>query len=81
MDKDEIMDKAKDLVSGGNIDDAKSFIEDHKDDLGDYYDQAKDLLGGGASGIMDKLGGLFGGTNDNYLHKSYNRKQDPSVTE
>lgn len=57
MDKDAVMDKIKDLVSGGNVDDAKSFLEDHKDDLGDYYDKAKDLLDGGDLG--DKLKSLF----------------------
>jgi hypothetical protein len=59
MNKDEIMDKIKDLMSSGNLDDAKSFIEDHKDDLGDYYDQAKELIGNNAGGIIDKIKGMF----------------------
>jgi hypothetical protein len=59
MNKDDIMNKIKDLMSSGNLDDAKSFIEEHKDDLGDYYDKAKDLIGNDASGIVDKIKGLF----------------------
>lgn len=54
------MDKIKGLISEGNLDQAKSFFEDHKGDLGDYYDKAKDLLGGGAGDMIDKIKGLFG---------------------
>lgn len=57
MNASELFDKVKDLVSGGNMDEAKSFIEDHKDDLGDYLDQAKGLLDGGS--ILDKAKDLF----------------------
>ncbi|WP_283678311.1 hypothetical protein [Lentilactobacillus sp. Marseille-Q4993] len=60
MNKDEIIEKIKGLVGDGKMDDAKQFIEDHKDDLGDYYDKAKDMLGGGADGIVDKIKGIFG---------------------
>lgn len=57
MNASELFDKVKDLVSGGNLDDAKSFIEDHKDELGDYLEQAKGLLDGGD--LLDKAKDLF----------------------
>lgn len=57
MNTSELFDKVKDLVSGGNLDDAKSFIEDHKDELGDYLEQAKGLLDGG--NLLDKAKDLF----------------------
>ncbi|WP_353989829.1 hypothetical protein ABVF11_00330 [Pediococcus argentinicus] len=60
MNAQDALDKIKELISGGNLDDAKQFFEDHKDDLGDYADQAKGLLGGGADGIMDSVKNLFG---------------------
>ncbi|WP_270330396.1 hypothetical protein [Lapidilactobacillus dextrinicus] len=57
MNASELFDKVKDLVSGDNLDDAKSFIEDHKDELGDYLEQAKGLLDGG--NLLDKAKDLF----------------------
>ena len=57
MNASELFDKVKDLVSGGNLGDAKSFIEDHKDELGDYLEQAKGLLDGG--NLLDKAKDLF----------------------
>lgn len=57
MNASELFDKVKDLVSGGNLDDAKSLIEDHKDELGDYLEQAKGLLDGG--NLLDKAKDLF----------------------
>lgn len=44
MNRDELVKKAKELLNEGNIEKAKQFIEDHKDELGDYYDKAKILL-------------------------------------
>lgn len=44
MNKEELIKKAKELLNEGNIDKAKAFIEDHKDELGEYYDKAKVLL-------------------------------------
>ncbi|UDM31785.1 hypothetical protein [Lentilactobacillus laojiaonis] len=60
MDQKGIIDKVQDLVRNGDVDQAKSFIEDHKDDLGDYYQRAKDLLGNDGSGITDKIKNMFG---------------------
>ncbi|OZV88239.1 hypothetical protein CFK61_09730, partial [Streptococcus agalactiae] len=41
---------------------AKDFIDDHKDDLGNYFEEAKQLLEGseGFNGVLDKVKGLFG---------------------
>lgn len=44
MNKEELIKKAKELLNEGNIDKAKAFIEDHKDELDEYYDKAKVLL-------------------------------------
>lgn len=44
MNQDELIKKAKELLNEGNIEKAKVFIEDHKEDLGEYYEKAKVLL-------------------------------------
>lgn len=40
---------------------AKKFVDDNKDDLGEYFDQAKSLVSGNemVSGALDKIKGLF----------------------
>jgi hypothetical protein len=60
MNKDEIMDKIKGMIGDGKMDDAKEFIEDHKDDLGEYYDKAKDMIGSGLGDAVGKIKGIFG---------------------
>ncbi|MFR6452612.1 MAG: hypothetical protein ACLUP5_02700, partial [Streptococcus sp.] len=39
---------------------AKKFVDDNKDDLGEYFDQAKSLVSGNemVSGALDKIKGL-----------------------
>ncbi|MDT2828380.1 MAG: hypothetical protein ACTJHK_01745 [Enterococcus viikkiensis] len=60
MDKDELVKKIKELLNEGNIEKAKEFIEDHKDELGDYYDKAKVLLKSGKfDGVMDQFKKFF----------------------
>ncbi|MFV0560809.1 MAG: hypothetical protein ACK5NA_08845 [Enterococcus sp.] len=60
MNKDELLEKAKELISSGNVDEAKQFVEDHRDELGDYASQAQDLLKNlDTDGLMDKVKGLF----------------------
>jgi len=44
MNKDELMKKAKELLNEGNLEKVKELIEDHKDELGEYYEKAKTLL-------------------------------------
>lgn len=60
MNKDELMAKVKEMVNEGNLDEAKQFIEDHKDELGNYVEQAKNLLKDiDVDGITDKIKSLF----------------------
>lgn len=62
MNKDEIMAKIKELLSDGNLDKAKAFLEEHKADLGDYYEKAQTLLKDHADdvgGLLDKAKSLF----------------------
>ncbi|MGM0174693.1 hypothetical protein [Enterococcus sp. DIV0800] len=60
MNKDELVKKIKELLNEGNIEKTKEFIEDHKDELGDYYDKAKVLLKSGKfDGLMDQFKKFF----------------------
>ncbi|MDA3972417.1 hypothetical protein PF023_00030 [Enterococcus thailandicus] len=60
MNKDELIAKVKEMVNEGNLDEAKQFVEDHKDELGSYVEQAKHLLKDiDVDGITDKLKNLF----------------------
>ncbi|MBU5363364.1 MAG: hypothetical protein ACLTXM_08465 [Enterococcus sp.] len=60
MNKDELIKKAKELLNEGNIDKAKAFVEDHKDELGDYYEKAKVLLKSEKlDGLMDRFKKFF----------------------
>ena len=42
---------------------AKTFMEENKDQLGDYFNQAKGLLdgAGGLDGVLNKVKDFFGG--------------------
>lgn len=44
MNREELIQKVKDLIGEGNVEKAQQFVEDHKDDLGDYAEKAKDLI-------------------------------------
>ncbi|GAA2903489.1 hypothetical protein P7H00_10500 [Enterococcus pseudoavium] len=60
MNNDELIKKAKELLNEGNIDKAKEFIEDHKEELGEYYDKAKVLLKSEKfDGLIDQFKNLF----------------------
>ncbi|MGF2941374.1 hypothetical protein [Enterococcus xiangfangensis] len=54
MEREELIKKVKELLNEGNLEKAKTFIEDHKEELGDYYDKAKNLL------RLDKMDDLLG---------------------
>lgn len=58
----ELFNQIKDLIANKDLDGAKQFIEDHKDELGDYVEQAQDLLKGNdfVNDTLDKVKGLFG---------------------
>lgn len=63
MNKEELLSKIQELVGEGNLDKAKSFLEENKDQLGEYYDKTKELLHvdeGGVEGLLDKVKGFFG---------------------
>ena len=60
MNVEELIAKAKGLISEKNIAEAKKFIEDHKEELGEHYDKLVKSLGGDADGIIDKVKGFFG---------------------
>lgn len=62
MNPQELFDQVKDLIANKDFAGAKDFIEEHKDDLGNYFEQAKSLIEGseGVGDIMDKVKGLFG---------------------
>lgn len=59
MSKNEWVDKVKELVGNGNVEEAKKFIEDHKDELGDKVSEFSHLLGDNATGVVDKVKGFF----------------------
>lgn len=71
MKPEELMDKAKELLNDGKLEDAKAFVEEHKDQIGDKIHDLTDMFGGNldsitdklgdnADGILDKVKGLFG---------------------
>ncbi|HFU4026037.1 TPA: hypothetical protein ACGO0F_001765 [Streptococcus suis] len=57
----DLFNQIKELIENKDFDGAKQFIEDNKDELGEYLDQAKQLLAGskGLDGVLDKVKGLF----------------------
>ena len=57
----DLLNKVKELIETKDFDTAKSFIEENKDQLGDYFSQAQDLISGseGFDGLVDKVKGLF----------------------
>lgn len=57
----DLFNQVKEMIEKKDFDVAKKFIEDNKDNLGDYLEQAKGLVSGNemVSGALDKLKGLF----------------------
>ena len=49
------------MIEKKDFEAAKTFVEDNKDNLGEYFDQAKALVSGNEmiSGTLDKIKGLF----------------------
>lgn len=62
MAKNELLEQVKDLIAKGDFSKAQQFIEDNKDNLGEYFDKAKELVDNNKTvdGIVDKVKGLFG---------------------
>lgn len=57
----ELFNQVKEMIEKKDFEAAKTFFEDNKDNLGEYFDQAKALVSGNEmiSGALDKIKGLF----------------------
>ena len=57
----DLFNQVKEMIEKKDFDAAKKFVEDNKDNLGDYLEQAKGLVSGNemVSGTLDKIKGLF----------------------
>ena len=57
----DLFNKVKEMIEKKDFDAAKKFVDDNKDNLGDYLEQAKGLVSGNemVSGALDKIKGLF----------------------
>ena len=57
----DLFNQVKEMIENKDFDAAKKFVEDNKDNLGDYLEQAKGLVSGNemVSGALDKIKGLF----------------------
>lgn len=57
----ELFNQVKKMIEKKDFEAAKTFVEDNKDNLGEYFDQAKALVSGNEmiSGALDKIKGLF----------------------
>lgn len=63
MNPQDLFNQFKEMIEKKDFSAAMNFVNEHKDNLGEYFDQAKQLIDGaqGADGILDKVKGLFGG--------------------
>ncbi len=57
----DLFNQVKEMIEKKDIDAAKKFVDDNKDNLGEYLEQAKGLVSGNemVSGALDKIKGLF----------------------
>ena len=57
----DLFNQVKEMIEKKDFDAAKKFVDDNKDNLGDYLEQAKELVSGNemVSGALDKIKGLF----------------------
>ena len=57
----DLFNQVKEMIEKKDFDAAKKFVDDNKDNLGDYLEQAKGLVSGNEmfSGALDKIKGLF----------------------
>lgn len=57
----ELFNQVKEMIEKKDFEADKIFVEDNKDNLGEYFDQAKALVSGNEmiSGALDKIKGLF----------------------
>ena len=57
----DLFNQVKELVENKDFFGAKTFVEENKDQLGEYLSQAQALVSGseGLDGLVDKVKGLF----------------------
>ena len=57
----DLFNQVKELVENKDFSVAKTFVEENKDQLGEYLSQAQTLVSGseGLEGLVDKVKGLF----------------------
>ena len=57
----DLFNQVKEMIEKKDFDAAKKFVDDNKDNLGEYFEQAKGLVSGNkmVSGALDKIKGLF----------------------
>ena len=57
----DLFNQVKEMIEKKDFDAAKKFVDDNKDNLGDYLEQAKGLVSVNemVSGALDKIKGLF----------------------
>ena len=57
----DLFNQVKEMIEKKDFDAAKKFVDDNKDNLGDYLEQAKGLVSGNemVSGALDKIKGLL----------------------
>ncbi len=57
----DLFNQVKELIEKKDLAAAKNFIEENKDQLGEYLNQAQALVSGseGLDGLVDKVKGLF----------------------
>ena len=57
----DLFNQVKEMIEKKDFDAAKKFVEDNKDNFGDYLEQAKGLVSGNemVGGALDKIKGLF----------------------
>ncbi|MGT2911305.1 hypothetical protein ACVR1I_06275 [Streptococcus cameli] len=62
MNPPDLLNQVKELIEKKDFSAAQDFINENKDNLGEYFEQAKGLVegAGGLDGVLDKVKGLFG---------------------
>lgn len=57
----DLFNQVKELIEKKDLTAAKTFVEENKDQLGEYLNQAQSLISGseGLDGLVDKVKGLF----------------------
>ncbi|WP_161979730.1 hypothetical protein [Streptococcus sp. S784/96/1] len=62
MNPQDLFNQVKELIEKKDFSAALDFVNEQKDNLGEYFEQAKTLVEGaqGADSLLDKVKGLFG---------------------